>query len=192
MRLAAIVAVIAASSGCVTLHSGTTQRIRVASTPPDAQVFLDGRPVGTTPVDVTVSRRNRRPVLVIEKDGFPRHERRLRRAETWRVLDSIGTGAALGWFSGALIAARTGGVTFWQTIAVWSIGAAPGVIDYLTGVVFAFPDRVDVDLAPGGLGWRLREPERGRRLREPAGLRQRLSRSLGACRRPGPEGVTGR
>ena len=33
-------------------------------------------------------------------------------------------------------------------MAVWDIGAAPSVIDYLTGTVFAFPDRVDVDLAP--------------------------------------------
>ena len=84
MRFAVIAAVIAAS-GCVTLHSGTTQRIRVASTPPDAQVFLDGQLVGATPLDVTVSRRNRRPVLVVEKGGFPRHERRLRRSETWRI-----------------------------------------------------------------------------------------------------------
>ena len=45
VRLIVIAAVIAAS-GCVTLHSGTTQRIRVASTPPDAQVFLDGQLVG--------------------------------------------------------------------------------------------------------------------------------------------------
>ena len=47
-----------------------------------------------------------------------------------------------------------------------------GVIEYLT--------RVDVDLAPRGPECRLREPERGRGLREPAGLPERLSRSLGA------------
>ena len=83
MRFAVIAALIGAS-GCVTLHSGTTQRIRVATTPPDAQVFLDGQPVGVTPVDVTVSRRNRRPVLVIENEGFPRHEQRL----TYRAASS--------------------------------------------------------------------------------------------------------
>ena len=57
-----MIAAVIAVSGCVTLHSGTTQRIRVASTLPDTQVFLDGQLVGATPLDVTVSRRNRRPV----------------------------------------------------------------------------------------------------------------------------------
>ena len=180
MKFAVIAAAIA-TSGCVTLHSGTTQRIRVASTPPDAQVFLDGQLVGATPLDVAVSRRNRRPLLVIKKDGFPRHERRLRRSETWRILDSVGTGAGLAYISGALIVrGRERGLSFWETMAVWGIGAAPGVIDYLTGAVFAFPDRVNVELAPKGPEWWLREPERARRLHEPAGLRERLSQSLSA------------
>ena len=177
----AVIAAVTAASGCVTLHSGTTQRIRVASTPPDAQVFLDGQLVGATPLDVTVSRRNRRPMLVIEKDGFPRHERRLRRSETWRVLDSFGIGVGLTWVSGALlVGGRERGLSFWETMAVGGIGAAPSVIDYLTGAVFAFPDRIDVDLAPKGPEWWLRVPERGPRLHEPAGLRERLSKSLSA------------
>lgn len=156
MRFVVIAAVIAVS-GCVTQHSGTTQRIRVASTPPDAQVLLDGQLVGVTPLDVTVSRRNHRPVLVVEKHGFPRHERRLRRSETWRILASVGTGAGLAWVSGALIVGgHERGLSFWETMSVGGIGAAPGVIDYLTGAVFAFPDRVDVDLAS----------ERGRRLHD--------------------------
>ena len=37
--------------------------------------------------------------------------------------------------------------------AGWGIGAAPSVTDYLTGAVFAFPDRINVDLAPRGPEW---------------------------------------
>ena len=69
------------------------------------------------------------------------------------ILDSVGTGAALGWFSGALIAGRGGP----------NVGAAPeGGPIYLTRAVFAFPDQVDVELVPRHPEWGLREPERSR------------------------------
>lgn len=79
-------------------------------------------------------------MLVIEKDGFLRHERRLLRSETWRVLDSLGIAVGLAWVSGALlVGGRERGLSFWETMAVGGIGPAPGVIDYLTGAVFASP-----------------------------------------------------
>ena len=57
---------------------------------------------------------------------------------------SVGTGAALGWFSGALIAARGGP----------NVGTAPeGGPMYLTRAVFAFPDGVDVELVPRRPEW---------------------------------------
>ena len=47
-----------AATGCATLQTnGSTQRIQVTSTPPAAEVLLDGQAVGVTPVGVVVSRR---------------------------------------------------------------------------------------------------------------------------------------
>ncbi len=68
----------AALSGC-SLSNGRTQIVRVRSVPPDAQVWLDGERVGTTPLDVEVRRRNAGPALRIEKNGFAPAERILPR-----------------------------------------------------------------------------------------------------------------
>ena len=80
MRSIASAAAVITASGCVTLYGGAVQRVGVTSTPPDAQVLLDGRPVDVTPVDVTVSSRDPNPVITIEKDGFPPYRRRLQRS----------------------------------------------------------------------------------------------------------------
>ena len=70
LRAGALAAAVLATANCATLYvNGTTQRIEVTSTPPGAEVFLDGEPVGTTPAEVVVSRRNRDRVIHIEKEG---------------------------------------------------------------------------------------------------------------------------
>ena len=46
MRLIAIAVVVITASGCMTLYGGAMQRIRVTSTPPDAQAFLAQRAPG--------------------------------------------------------------------------------------------------------------------------------------------------
>ena len=181
MRIIAIAVVVITAPGCMTLYGGATQRVRVVSTPPDAQVFLDGQPVGVTPVDVTVSRRNPRPVISIEKDGYPTYRRRPQRSDSvGRILGSVGIGAGLGFV--AAIAIIGGREIDDPGMAGWAIGAMSPVIDYRSGALFKFPDRIDARLARRAPGW-LQEPERRRRerdrwLREPAGLRESLSRSL--------------
>ena len=42
--------------GCATMFSGTTQQVRVKSKPAGAQVFLNGKNIGQTPVTAVVSR----------------------------------------------------------------------------------------------------------------------------------------
>lgn len=67
-RSAPAAALIAAAAGCATMANGTTQRIPVTSEPAGAQVFVDGRAAGTTPVQVTVSRRSGHEIRVEKSD----------------------------------------------------------------------------------------------------------------------------
>ena len=75
-----------ASSGCLTLYGGVRQPIVVNSSPAGAQVTLNGQPVGTAPVEVTVDRGSR-PALRVESDGFePAVLRPRRRVNRWIAL----------------------------------------------------------------------------------------------------------
>ena len=164
------VGVLATTAGCATLFGDTTQRIEVTSTPPGAEVLL-GEPVGTTPAEIRVSRRRREPQIRIEKDGRTHYAWLRREISLRRILPSIAAGVFLGYLGGI-----TGG---WPPIEerdgpsaagglAW--GAAPVILDLVSGAAYAFPSRVTVDLAPPG----------ARRLEVPERLRADLARSLAA------------
>ena len=150
-----------AATGCATLQTnGSTQRVEVSSTPPAAEVFLDGQAVGVTPVEVVVSRRDPIPAIRIEKDGFRPSEQKLRRSTSWWLLADVGVGVLISIF--ALAHRQADGVDphFGHTAGV-AAGAVPVVLDYLTGAAFRFqPRRVDATLAPA----------RARRMTVPDGL----------------------
>ena len=160
LRTAPVVAALAAT-GCATLQTnGSTQRVEVSSTPPAAEVFLDGQAVGVTPVEVVVSRRDPIPAIRIEKDGFRPSEQKLRRSTSWWLLADVGVGVLISIF--ALAHRQADGVDphFGHTAGV-AAGAMPVVLDYLTGAAFRFqPRRVDATLAPA----------RARRMTVPDGL----------------------
>lgn len=182
------VVVVLGTAGCATLQTnGPTQRVAVTSAPPAAEVFLDGRAVGVTPVEVVVSRRNAEPVIRVEKDGFRPRERRLRRSTSWWLLSDLCAGAFIGW-SAMWITGRYAGA---------AAGGVPAALDYVTGAAYRFPSRVKVGLVPveagrteagapgrggvGGASGRLEAPRRlevPRRLR--ADLRRRLARGASA------------
>ena len=148
LRTAPVVAALVAT-GCATLQTnGSTQRVEVSSTPPAAEVFLDGQAVGVTPVEVVVSRRDPIPAIRIEKDGFRPSEQKLRRSRSWWLLADVGVGVLISIF--ALAHRQADGVDphFGHTAGV-AAGAVPVVLDYLTGAAFRFqPRRVDATLAP--------------------------------------------
>lgn len=62
--------------GCATMTSGTTQEVRVKSRPKGANVLLNGKPIGVTPVTAVVSRWGWHR-LRIEMPGFEPYEVRL-------------------------------------------------------------------------------------------------------------------
>ena len=143
--------VVALSSNC-SVSRGRTQLVHVTSTPPDAQVSLNGEPVGKTPVYVEVRRRNADPVLRIGKAGFESVESGLGRRLSRRFL----------W--GDLVVALLLGYTGWA-IATLDYVSIPGAIGYgalwatpvlapplVLGSAFEFPNEVEVVLerADGG------------------------------------------
>ena len=167
-ELAPFAAVLAAA-GCATMANGTTQRIRVTSDPPGASVFLYGRPVGTTPTQITASRRSREPVIGIEKEGFQPAAYRLERREDWStVLWDVALGVAVITATGRLMLEHDeANLTFGQTIVAFGLGATPGIVDYANGAAFRFPPGIDAVLEP--------EP----RLRRPDQFLEDLNRALG-------------
>jgi hypothetical protein len=56
-------------TGCATLVSGSSQRIHVDSTPPGAEVLVDGAFVGRTPMASEVRRKDEHDVM-LRMDGF--------------------------------------------------------------------------------------------------------------------------
>lgn len=169
LRTLAAFAVVLAAAGCATMANGTTQRIRVTSDPPGASVFLNGRPVGTTPTQITASRRNREPVIGVERDGFQPAVYRLERREDWStVLWDVALGVAI-ITTGRLMLGEAN-PTFGQTIAAFGVGATPGIVDYANGAAFRFPPRLDAILEP--------EPRLGR----PDQFLEDLNRALGNAR----------
>lgn len=176
MRIIAVAVAVVAASSCVTLYGGAVHRVVVTSTPPDAQVFVDGEHAGATPVRVTVSSGDPDPVITVEKDGYPPYSRRLQRSRSvGRVLASIGTGAGFG-FIASLALNRT--LDDYNPLFS-AIGFFWPLIDSQSGALFKFPDRVDarLDSPASGRPWspERRRQERERWLHEPRGLRGSLN-----------------
>ena len=154
-RSAPAAALIAAAAGCATMANGTTQRIPVTSEPAGAQVFVDGRPAGSTPVQVTVSRRGGHEIRVKKAGYGPIVHRLQRRENLTEVLWDVALGIAITSVTGRLMLGDgEGSPTFLQTLAAVSAGATPGIIDYTNGAAFRFQSRLDLDLPP--VGWSTR------------------------------------
>ena len=68
-RMGIFIASILCCSGCATIISGTSQVMTFQSSPTGAEVFVNGVPVGVTPLTVTVARRKGTKVL-IQKHGY--------------------------------------------------------------------------------------------------------------------------
>ncbi len=173
MRIVAVAVVVFTASSCMTLYGGVVRagrgdavhRVTVTSTPPDAQVFVDGEHVGATPVRIAVGDGDPGPVITIEKDDYRTYRRRLQRSgSAGRIAASIGIGAGIGILVNGALLARNEGGGFDDRMA---IGGVSPVIDWASGALFKFPDRVDARLA-----WspeQEREPQRS----GPRGPRQR-------------------
>jgi hypothetical protein len=85
---------LAATSGCATIISGTTQRIGFESTPPGAQLHIDGGSY-TTPAQVKLSRAKNYEVD-FEKDEYLPATRQVTRGTNGWVFGNILIGGIIG------------------------------------------------------------------------------------------------
>jgi hypothetical protein len=65
----ALVVIVSGSQGCLYLANGKTQEVRFESSPPGAQVVVNGIQYGQTPTQVTLSRCQNYTV-VVDKTGY--------------------------------------------------------------------------------------------------------------------------
>jgi hypothetical protein len=64
-----LIAIVSGSEGCLYLQNGKTQEVRFESSPPGAQVIVNGIQYGATPTEVTLSRCQNYTV-VVDKTGY--------------------------------------------------------------------------------------------------------------------------
>ena len=108
-------------TACATIINGTSQSISISSQPTGAQVFVDGVPMGVTPVAPDLKRKDKH-LIRIEMEGYEPFELQLNRGVS-------------GWIAGNII---FGGL----------IGLA---VDAMTGAMYKLsPDEVIAVLQNGG------------------------------------------
>ena len=125
MRALACLVFVVTVSGCATIMAGGPDHVPVNSNPPGATVFVDGVPVGQTPMVVTLDREHSRGMIQIQAPGYaPVIVQRDKEINGW----------------------------FWANLC---IGGVLGiVIDIVTGDVHRFDDSpIAVGLTPGGGGY---------------------------------------
>ena len=107
-------------AGCANLAHGSTQKIRVVSEPPGAQVTVDSDPVPyDSPATITL-KRGQDHVLVFRKEGFNDYSAELTRTMSGAVFGSL----LLGGVSGVMTDVGSG--------AAYDLGHANMVGDTLT------------------------------------------------------------
>ena len=134
MRIITIAIIVIVSQGCATMFNRTAQRrVLVTSTPPGAEVFIDGDPVGTTPTSVVV--RDSAAEIRLESDGQSRQVRLSRRMSPW-VWADLPAGALTG-LLGA-VAFRCDECDLNYVAGVFT-SMAPLIVDLVTGRAMSLP-----------------------------------------------------
>ncbi len=77
-------------TGCASIVSGRHQVVTFTSSPDNAQVTVDGRPIGKTPISAQLDRKSKDQVVTIEKEGY--------KPTTFQLKSTVN-----GWFFGNLV-----------------------------------------------------------------------------------------
>jgi hypothetical protein len=96
-RFALVSILLAALSGCATILRGTGHGIGIASQPPGAEVIIDNKTYGVTPVSAKLRRKDNHHI-VIQLEGYEPYEITLTRQTSGWVFGNIlfGLGAPIG------------------------------------------------------------------------------------------------
>lgn len=90
-----IVTQLFAFNGCATIVSGKSQDITVRSTPPGADILIDGTVAGTTPMVVNLVRKKRHEIQ-LKKAGYSDVSRATTRGFNWWFLGNLIFGGIIG------------------------------------------------------------------------------------------------
>ena len=77
-------------TGCASIVSGRQQTISFTSSPDDAVVTIDGKPIGKTPISTQLQRKGSSQIVTLEKPGY--------KTVTFQIKATVN-----GWFFGNLI-----------------------------------------------------------------------------------------
>ena len=98
LSLLAIASCVMALPGCATIANGTSQTVEIRSAPHGANVLVDGRNVGTTPLKADM-KRGQPHVVEIEKPGYLTETvlttTRMNSATGWNALFGVPGGIAM-------------------------------------------------------------------------------------------------
>jgi len=83
------------SSGCATLTNGLRQQVVVHTSPPGADVIIAGRKCGTTPCEVSLSRK-KPPQITLQLDGYESEIRLFSTRPTGRIWRNVWWGGIPG------------------------------------------------------------------------------------------------
>ena len=83
-------------SGCATVINQTKQKVNVASTPPGAQVQLDGANQGTTPLALQLKRKTKSYAVRLTLDGYEPYEVTLNRGVSAWLFGNAVIGGLIG------------------------------------------------------------------------------------------------
>lgn len=116
---------------CATIMTGTTQRIRVVSNPPGANIEVNGRFVGNTPQTLTLSRSLSEKTIKVQMPGYGWRAIRLTRS----IVPEVFLNILVGGIPGLVIDIATGALSRYNQdyinvdldhIPGYSMAAPPG------------------------------------------------------------------
>ena len=88
LRALFIIFIIRFSIGCGAFVHGTTQTIQINSSPADAEVWINGEKVGTTPTEITLKRKNEY-LLAIKIKGYKLYTVKIKQSTSEAILLDI-------------------------------------------------------------------------------------------------------
>ena len=104
--LLCIIAISITIIGCGTIMHGSTQEVSISSNPTEADVFIDDKDMGKTPINLNLDREHKTQNLRVELDGYLPYEMTINRKVSGWAWGNL----AFGGLPGVVVDAISGGL----------------------------------------------------------------------------------